>query len=469
LRKHNDWWTRNKGLDEALRDPTDERPNATSLSRLWTQTKANRLEEDGTDWTAELMRNTVTYALKAVDDGFKHYFRRRKNKEAKRCRICIKFKRRWPCEHCYGYPRFKSADDREAFTIQDQSFRAEPRAIKLGKIGMVRTCQYVLPMPTVRATRAVQPQSHWLHGRVLRISVSRHADRWYASIMVERDRKDPSPCEAPKPVVGVDLGISMAATVSDGRSFAPDDHLERKLKRLAKLSRQQARKQHGSANYTAHAMKVAVLHKHVADARGHHLHQISHELATTCSVVVTEGYDVRALAERRGPTRGQHRASETRRKMMSTGLGELRRQLEYKGRWYGARFEKVASDFPSDQTCNLCGHVNEHMRECTSSAFDCKRCGYTSSRQANTADLLARLGRGEPFPDPAITLDVSPSKSSKGRKPRRSRAGHARSDAPGGQGRSHGPRVRDEASPANGEARTTEEPLGLTDADGGTP
>ena len=496
LGKREDWWRRNSSCEpqeladrrqrwkdrgdlsredkRALWWSLDLEPSADPLSLLWTETHGNRRTEEGAYWFhGELERSTVTYALKAVDDAFKHYFRRRKANDFRRCHACVRYKRRYPCKHCFGYPRFKRPDEHDAFTVQDQEFRAEERAVRIGtKIGMIRTHEPILPVP-----RSDTPafRARWLRGRVLRISVSRHADRWYASLMVERDREDPTPNDGP--VIGVDLGISLAATFSDGRVLEPaqvrqharvrgpnDPHRElnradQLQRQLAHLERIKAKKLLGGKQWQRVVDKIARLHKHIADARADHLHNASRIVSTTASAVVTEGYNVRELAERRGPTRGQVHASDVRRKMMQTGLGELRRQLEYKGKWYGARFEKTAADYPSDQTCNLCGHVNEHMRERSDSRFDCKRCGHTSTRQINTAELLARLGRGEPFPADPIPQD-DPPKSSKGRKPRRSPAAHAGTDTPGGASTSHGASVPVEAAPMKGEASRTEDPLG---------
>lgn len=450
------WWDTNKDKSKEDRDPE---PRAVELSRRWTK--------EHPEWSSELQRNTVTYALTAVDDAFKAFFRRVKN-----------------CTPPYGFPRFKKKGDcRDSFTLQDQSFLAEPRAIRLGKIGMVRTCQYVLPTPTVRSVGRSQPQSHWLRGRVLRIVVSRQADRWYASLMVERERADPELVQGD--CVGIDLGINHAATISDGRVLEPsqvsqpalvrgardpDNGMSRAvqlLRRLAHLERIKSKKLPGSKQRQRVVDKIARLQKHIADARGNHLHNASKLVSTTASVVVTEGYNVRELGMRTGPTRGQANASDTRRRMMTTGLGELRRQFEYKSKWYGSRFEKTDPHYPSDMTCSVCGHVNEHMRERSDSRFDCKNCGHASSRQMNTAGLLARIGRGEPFS--AAPVAPVPQQSSLGRKSRRGPAGHAGTDTPGGASTSHGSQVRRGAAPVKGEACTTEEPLGHPGEDGGTP
>lgn len=352
------WYERNR---EKSKDEREPQPSAAAFSRRWTAEKP--------EWAGELVRNTVTYALDAVDDAYKHFFRRVKNGEVP------------------GFPRFKAKGHcRDSFTVQDQSFRAEPRAIKLAKIGMVKTHEYVLPTPQIRTNPS---NTRYLVGRVLRIVVSRHADRWYASIMVERER--PYVAERPGPAVGIDLGVRHVVTTSEGETFASTHMLARREKRLRKLSRSHARQQNGSKNKAKRTAQIAGLHKVVVDTRAHHLHETSRALVARGGTVIVEGFHVRDLGERNGPTRGKRSASDRRRKIMQTGMGEIRRQLEYKGRWYGIRIVVSGSVAPTDQTCSRCGHVNEHMKERETSRFDCVRCGHSDSRQRNTADALARL------------------------------------------------------------------------------
>jgi len=353
------WYERNRDKPKDEREP---QPSASAFSRRWTQEKP--------EWAGELVRNTVTYALDAVDDAYKHFFRRvKQGGEAP------------------GFPRFKAKGRcRDSFTVQDQAFRAEPRAIKIAKIGMVRTHEYVIPTP--RSDRPNPNNTRYLAGRVLRIVVSRHADRWYASIMLERERPYAPP--QPGPVVGIDLGVRNVVTTSEGETFASTHMLERREKRLRKLSRSHARQENGSKNKAKRTAQIAGLHKVVVDTRAHHLHETSRTLTERGGTVVIEGFHVRELGERSGPTRGQRNASDRRRKIMQTGMGEIRRQLEYKGRWYGARIVVADDLHPSDQICSRCGHVNVHMKDRETSRFDCTQCGHADARQRNTADALAR-------------------------------------------------------------------------------
>ena len=66
-------------------------------------------------------------------------------------------------------------------------------------------------------------------GKAKRVTISREADRWFASIMVETD--DIRPTMQPLAAVGVDLGITVLATLSQGTPI----HGQRRTKRLSSV------------------------------------------------------------------------------------------------------------------------------------------------------------------------------------------------------------------------------------------
>lgn len=391
------WWQKNRELPKKDRD---EEPTYYVLSKRWTQ--------EHPQWSDDLCRRAVEQSLKAVDFAFANFFRRLREDIRP-----------------YGYPKFKKKGEcRDSFSLQVQNFwdHVQPWAFKLDKIGMLRTQEQLVPTPDVvvmRGERRMVPANQiltfpdgsprpfvpetkhrWIRGVINKVAISRHADKWYAAIMVTRAQPIPEPVHGP--VVGVDLGLAHVVTVSDGRQFAPSDHLERQLKRLRRLQRKAQRQYDAKANASdpdsgerkKQLAKVSKLHKHVADCRERMLHDVTTTLATQHRTVVTEGFDVRALGEKKGPTRRKKGARVRRRRIMSSGLGEIRRMLDYKSRWYGS--SHLSFEGVTDQMCSVCGHVNEHMKGELSPKFNCVSCGHRDLRQKNTADLLERVGRGDP-------------------------------------------------------------------------
>ena len=118
------------------------------------------------------------------------------------------------------YPRFKKKGIRDSFCAANEigRFRVEDRRIKLPGIGWVRMREAVR-----------------FSGRLKRVTVSREADRWFASIMVETD--DIRPTKQAHDAVGVDLGVTTLATLSTAEEIAGPKAHKVLLKRLRRASR----------------------------------------------------------------------------------------------------------------------------------------------------------------------------------------------------------------------------------------
>lgn len=459
LARRDAWWERNKDVPKDQRDKVkDPEPNQYASSLLWTETHAERVDEHGTPWAHKVLeRSTVSYALAAVDDGFKHYFRRRKTNEVRKCGACKRYEQERghghpPCKHCYGYPQYKAKGAaRDSFTVQDQKFTWTRWSLNIGtKIREVSTRpidQRVIDHARMQRgkTRVGNPTDR-LEGKVLRINISRQADRWIATIMVAREREDPV-IDPNLPVAGIDLGVTNVATVAVSSTtivgeLGSGTALARKLKRLQRLSRRLDRRKEetprykeaskalakltkGSQEYAAarealrgirrHSLgfeetktEIAKLHAQVTDLRQENLHRISTALTKNTSRIIVDGYDLRELVSGRKsakpakdgelakPGQRKVRTRTQRRKFADNAAGELRRQIQYKGQWYGSRVDVLAKHSPTNRTCSACMHVHEpDERRDRASTFICVACSHTLPRRFNTAVLLRRIGQGE--------------------------------------------------------------------------
>ena len=137
-----------------------------------------------------------------------------------------------------GYPKFKKKGVRDSFcgANDPSTFRAEGKQIKLPVVGWVRMREAVR-----------------FSGKLKRVTVSREADRWFASIMVDTD--DIKPVDQPCDSVGVDLGITTLATLSDGREIKGPRAHKALLQRLRRAQRSLSRKQNTSAKRAGHGPK----------------------------------------------------------------------------------------------------------------------------------------------------------------------------------------------------------------------
>jgi putative transposase len=188
----------------------------------------------------------------------------------------------------------------------------------------------------------------------------------------------PDPVVTDKPAVGVDLGIQVLATVSDGEVFPNPKALKRHLRKVKRLQRSVSRKMKGSANRRKAVQKLARAHLHVANIRKDTLHQVTTELAKTKSVVVLENLNVAGMLK-------NHSLAGA---INDVGLREFRRMMEYKGQWYGCTVLAAPTFYPSSKTCSACGYVKQELT-LYERVFVCEACGQTLDRDLNAALNLA--------------------------------------------------------------------------------
>jgi putative transposase len=181
--------------------------------------------------------------------------------------------------------------------------------------------------------------------------------------------------------VGIDLGISTFAALSNG-GFIPSLRAARKAERRLRIAqRALARKARRSAGRHQARRTLARCHAAVARRRREHLHQASARLVRENDVIVVEQLNVKGLA-RSAMAKDVHDASWARFISM----------LRYKAERAGARLIEVDSRNTS-QECSGCGKV---VPKCLSDRrHECPHCGLSLDRDLNAArNVLNRAGVG---------------------------------------------------------------------------
>lgn len=158
--------------------------------------------------------------------------------------------------------------------MANDNFHTDGHVVTLPRIGKVRMCE---------ALR--------FEGKVTGATVSRTADRWFVAIRVEVDLPVVR-CESQARTVGVDLGVSRLATLSDGTVITGPKPLRSSLKRLARLNRCLHRRLPGSRNRNKMAVRVARCHARISDIRGDALHKLTTRLVRTYGCVVIEDLNI---------------------------------------------------------------------------------------------------------------------------------------------------------------------------------
>ncbi len=70
----------------------------------------------------------------------------------------------------------------------------------------------------------------------------------------------------------------------------------------------------------------------------------------------------------------------------------FRRQLEYKGAWYGRQILVISGTFPSSQLCSNCGYKNTKVKDLSVRTWECPNCHSTHDRDVNAAINILNEG-----------------------------------------------------------------------------
>lgn len=323
----------------------DEKPEWSyySLRRWW-----NAAKDELAPWWAENSKEAYNAGLESLAAALKNFSNSRHGRRKGR--------------HV-GFPRFKGKD------------KATPKfSYTTGAFGLVDDDPKALKLPRIGRVHCMEDVARRIGGaKVLRMSVSFHAGRWYASLMVERP-DGPKPMNQPNTSVGIDLGIKELATLSDGTVFHNPHTLAANERRLARGQRKLARKQSGSKRRARQRKRVTKLYARVSSQRRDALHKITTYVARTYSDVSIEDLNVAGMVK-------NHRLAKA---VEDASFGEFRRQLTYKCERNGVALHVIDRWYPSSKTCSACGSVKAKL-SLGERTFVCPDCGTVLDRDLNAA------------------------------------------------------------------------------------
>jgi len=264
-------------------------------------------------------------------------------------------------------PRFRSRkDNRQAvrFTKNSRFKVLDNGRLRLPKIG---------DLP-VRWSRSLPSEAS-------SVTVIRDAaGRYFASFVVQTGGDET--LASVDSEIGIDLGLTHFAVMSDGVKVAAPKFLRRAARKLKRLQQALARKAKGSNRREKAVMRVARAHARVADTRRDWQHKLSTSIICDNQAVYVEDLCVVGL--------GRTRLAKS---VHDAGWASFTGMLEYKAARYGRTFGRVDRFFPSTRMCSDCGRVNDKMA-LNVRAWDCL-CGSTHDRDVNAAKNVKAAGQAD--------------------------------------------------------------------------
>ncbi len=268
-----------------------------------------------------------------------------------------------------GHPRFQGANRYHSFTYKQYGNGAtfDNAYLVLSKIGRI----------AVRWSRPLQ-------GTPKTVTISHEADGWYVIVSCAN-----VPCvELVKTgqEVGIDMGLKVFQTTSEGDQCANPRWLRKMEKKLRFLQKRVCRRQKGSKRRKKAVNELAKCHQTVARQREDFHHKEANKLVRQYDVIYVEDLQVANMVRNRHVSKS----------ISDAGWSQYRQILTYKAEYAGKLVVAVPPAYTS-QDCSRCH--NRVQKALSVRTHVCPYCGLVMDRDENGAKNVKWAGqalRGAP-------------------------------------------------------------------------
>jgi len=265
-----------------------------------------------------------------------------------------------------GFPRFKGRGSYTSFTFKDAknrngvAFDAKTKRLRLTGIGEVKVKLHRKPEGTLK-----------------QVTVTLGGDgHWYACLSCDDVPTKPLP--ATGEAVGIDVGITTFAALSDGTMVANPRHYERTQAALRRKRRVVARRKRGGNRRRKAVVVLRAHHDRVRRTRLDFHHKTALGVVRRFDRIAVEDLNVTGLAMGR-----------LAKQVQDAAWAQFTRILESKAECAGREFVRVDPRGTS-QRCSGCGAVVP--KKLSVRVHDCPSCKLVLDRDENAARNIKRLG-----------------------------------------------------------------------------
>ena len=258
------------------------------------------------------------------------------------------------------YPQFRKKGVNDRFSLSNDQFKLKLKKdkphIQIPNLGLVRMTEHLR-----------------YNGKILSAKVFTKGGKWFVSIAVELSETT-KPLPKTGKSVGLDLGITDLATLSDSTKIQAPKPLKNKLKKLRQLNKSLSRKQKGSNNREKAKTKPSRLHLNIRNIRADFLHKLTTDLVKRFDVICLENLNVKGMVQNRKLSRA----------ISDLGFYEFKRQLIYKANQWGKTVKEVDRFYPSSKTCHCCNHKVDEL-PLNIRNWICPNCNVSHDRDINAS------------------------------------------------------------------------------------
>lgn len=256
------------------------------------------------------------------------------------------------------YPQFRKKGVNDKFSLTNDQFKIIGKKIKIPNLGFVKLTENLRFM-----------------GKLMNATVFKKGGKWFVSVGVEINNLPKLNAKTHKSV-GIDLGLTDLAVLSNGEKVKAPKPLKSKLKKLQRLSKSLSRKQKGSNNREKAKTKLSRLHYKISCIRKDFLHKLTSKLVKQFDVICIENLNVKGMVKNRKLSLA----------ISDLGFYEFKRQLIYKANMHNKTVKEVGRFYPSSKTCSCCGFVvaKENLTLATRH-WTCPNCKANHDRDVNAS------------------------------------------------------------------------------------
>lgn len=309
----------------------------------------------------DIAAHVLQDVLRRLDKGMKAFYRRIREGQTP------------------GFPRFKGRDRYDSFTYPDGAgWKLKGNILSLSKIGNIK----------IKMHREMQ-------GKMKTVTIKKEVDQWYVTFSCEVPDAPKLPTRYED--VGIDLGVSHLATLSNGVMIEHPRYYRRAKKKLEIAHQAVSRGKKGSNRRNKSKKQLGKAHRKVANQRRDFLHKESRKLVNQYQVIVFEDIKIGNLTHKpkakQDAETGQYLPNGAAAKgglntsILDAGWGTFVSMCSSKAEEAGRTLIKVSPKFTS-QICSTCGTVRK--KELSERWHSCD-CGAELDRDVNAAlNILAR-------------------------------------------------------------------------------
>ena len=334
------------------------------------QNEFNSIKKEQYPFVYEVSKYATQQPLRNLEKAFKKYFA-----DLKKGKV--------------SYPKLKKKKENQGsyYICGDSISIEDDKYLRVPKLGLVK-----------------MKEALRFNGKINNVVISQKANKFFASfsmeITEEEYKRTHKKVKDNRTSIGIDLGISNFATLSNGLVITAPKPLDKLTRLLVRRQRQLSKKVHPktkddktkkSNNYLKANNKLAKLHTRVTNIRLDFLHKFTSHLVRNYYNISLETLSTNNMMK-------NHRLAKS---LSDVSLSKFNEILEYKAKYNCVSITRADRFYPSSKTCSHCGAIKSNL-SLSQRTFHCDECGFRCDRDLNASINLAKqLGQALPEVTPA--------------------------------------------------------------------